>query len=117
MGKRAAPLAGERVSPIIAARGGGNGWNIAIENAGGYDHDVELGWDNGTRDAGTLAFQPTSGGSSAPIVLRGTIDAKALTVELLRQACRDGDGVAHEHALVVTIAGRAPMRGCADLAI
>lgn len=117
MGKRAAPLPGELVSPIIAARGGGPGWEIQIENTGGHDHHVELTWDNGKRGEGVLTLQPSDDGSDARLLLRGMLDAKHTTVELLKQACTGNDGITHEHALRVTVEGMAPMRGCGDLAI
>lgn len=122
MGKRAAPRPGELVSPIIAARGGGDGWEIRIGNSGGYDHRVELTWDDGgKRGEGSLTFQPSADASSARMRLRGTLNAdgvdKGMTVELIQQACSGDDGVAHEHALTVTVEGMAPLRGCGDLAI
>lgn len=120
MGKRAAPQPGELVSPIIAARGGGTGWEIRISNTGGYEHRVELTRD-GKHGQGTLKFQPSVEASNARIVLRGALDAAAggsdITVELLEQACTGDDGVAHEHALIVTVEGMASLRGCGDLAI
>lgn len=122
MGKRAAPQPGELVSPVIAARGGGKGWEIRISNTGGYDHRVVLTWGNsGKRGEGMAAFQPSADDSNARIVLRGTLDAedggKAMTVELLKQACPGDDGTAHEHSIHVTVSGMPPLHGCGDLAI
>ena len=118
MGKRAAPQPGELVSPVIAARGGGTGWEIRISNTGGYDHRVVLSWDTGgQRGEGTLRFQPSAAASNARIVLRGTLDSKVIDVELLKQPCASEDRVAHEHAINVVVSGMPPLRGCGDLAI
>jgi len=117
MGKRAAPQPGEAVSPIIAARGGGQGWEIQISNTDGYAHRVELIRDHGPPGGGVAIFQPSGDASNAHMLLRGTIGAQELSIELLRQSCTSDNGVAHEHALIVTVGVMSPMRGCGDLAI
>ena len=110
------------VSPVIAARGGGKEWDINISNAGAYDHRVVLTWDNDRKTGeGMAVYQPSTDGSKARIVLRGTLGAeggdKDMAIELLEQDCTGDDGVAHEHGINVTISGMPPMHGCADLAI
>ncbi|MDQ3039798.1 MAG: hypothetical protein M3R16_08380 [Pseudomonadota bacterium] len=122
MGKRAAPRPGERISPVIAARGGGRGWDIQISNTDGYDHDVVLSWNDGRKHGqGHAVYQPAVDGATARIELRGTLAAqgggKAMTIELREQACSGDDGIAHLHGITVSVSGMPPLRGCADLAI
>lgn len=122
MAKRAPPRPGEQVSPVIAFRGTGTGWNLQIENAGGYAHDADLTWDDGNQQAtGSLEYQPTPGASAgAPIVLVGTLATPAgprsVRVEIKADACKAAAGEAYTHAVHATIEGMALMHGCGDLA-
>lgn len=121
MGKRAAPQAGERVSPVIAFKGGGEGWRIELVNTDGYDHHATLAWNNGQRGEGVLTYQPAPDGSLQRKVLGGRLnaggDGKDTTVELVENDCTGGDGITHDHTVTVTVSGMAPMRGCGDQAI
>lgn len=122
MGKRAAPPPGESLSPIMAFKGGGEGWRIELLNTERYDHRTTLTWDNGAqRGEGTLTWQPAPDGSLERKVLAGRLnaagDGKDATVELIEDDCTGGDGITHDHTVIVTVSGMAPMRGCGDIAI
>ena len=122
MAKRAPPQPGEKVSPVIAFRGNGEHWNLQLENAGGYAHDADLTWDDGSQQAtGSLEYQPNPGSpSDTPIVLVGTLRTAAgprsVRIEINEGACKDSEGAAYTHAVQATIEGVEPMRGCGDLA-
>ena len=122
MGKRAAPPPGEVLSPFIGFKGGGEGWRIELFNTARYDHRTTLTWDNGAqRGEGMLTYQPTPDGSLERKVLEGRLNVagsgKDTTVELVEDDCTGGDGITHDHTVIVTVSGMRPMRGCGDLAI
>ncbi len=121
MGKRAAAQPGERVSPVIAFKGAGEGWRIEFINTDGYDHRATLTWNNSQRGEGVLTYQPAPDGSLQRKVLEGRLnvggDNKDTTLELLENDCTGGDGITHDHSVTVTVSGMVPMRGCGDQAI
>ncbi len=122
MGKRAAPPPGEVLSPFMGFKGGGEGWRIESFNSQRYDHRTTLTWDNGEQRAeGVLTYRPTPDGSLERKALAGRLNVagsgKDTTVELVEDDCTGGDGITHDHTLIVTVSGMQPMRGCADLAI
>jgi hypothetical protein len=119
LGKRAAPRPGEAISPVIAFRGAGADWRLQIENTGGLAHSVDLRWDGDRERAnGSLRYEGTAA-VDAPIVLVGALQtasgARAMRVDITAGLCRDAAG-AGTHAVRITVAGLAPMRGCGDLA-
>ena len=122
MGKRAAPPRGEVLSPFLGFKGGGEGWQIELFNTTGYDHRTTLTWGNGTqRGEGMLTYQPMPDGSLERKTLEGKLkvagDGKVTTAELVEDDCTGGDGITHDHTVVVTVSGMTPMRGCGDIAI
>lgn len=127
MGKRAAPPAGEVLGPFIGFKGGGEGWRIELFNTSGLAHRTTLTWDSGAkRGEGMLTYQPAGNGSLENKVLEGRLDTvgdsaghvgKDTTVRLIEDDCTGGDGITHDHTVVVTVSGMAPMRGCGDIAL
>lgn len=121
-GKRAAPPPGEVLSPFMGFKGGGEGWRIELFNTERYDHRTTLTWGNGAQRAeGMLTYQPTPDGSLERKVLEGPLNVagtgKDTIVELVEDDCTGGDGITHDHTVIVTVSGMGPMRGCGDLAI
>ncbi len=122
MGKRAAPPPGEVLSPFMGFKGGGEGWRIESFNTERYNHRTTLTWGNVAQGAeGMLVYQPTPDGSLERKVLVGRLNVagtgKDTTVELVEDDCTGGDGITHDHTVIVTVSGMDPMRGCGDLAI
>lgn len=122
MGKRAAPPPGEVLSPIMGFKGGGEGWRIELFSTERYDHRTTLTWGNDAqRGEGMLTYQPTPDGSLERKVLTGRLnvagDGRETTVELVEDDCTGGDGITHDHTVIVTVSGMGPMRGCGDIAI
>ena len=121
-GKRAAPAPGEVLSPIMGFKGGGDGWRVELFNTAGYEHRVTLTWDNGAqRGAGVVIYQPTRDGSLERKVLEGRLGVagndRTITVQLVEDDCTGGDGITHDHTVIVTVDGMAPLRGCGEIAI
>jgi len=122
MGKRAAPPPGQVLGPFIGFKGGGEGWRIELFNTNGYDHLTTLTWNNGAkRGEGMLTYQPAADGSLERKVLEGRLnvdgDGKDTLVQLIEDDCTGGDGITHDHKVVVTASGVPPMRGCGDIAL
>ncbi len=127
MGKRAAPPPGEVLGPFIGFKGGGEGWRIELFNTAGLAHRTTLTWDNGAnRGEGMLTYQPAANGSLENKVFEGRLDTvgdsaghvgKDTTVQLIEDDCTGGDGITHDHTVVVTVSGMPPMRGCGDIAL
>jgi hypothetical protein len=122
MGKRAAPPPGQVLGPFIGFKGGGEGWRIELFNTSGLDNRTTLTWDNGAkRGEGMLTYQPAADGSLERKALEGRLnvegDGKDTSVQLIEDDCTGGDGITHDHTVVVTVSGMAPMRGCGDIAL
>lgn len=127
MGKRAAPPPGQTLGPFIGFKGGGEGWRIELFNTSGVDHRTTLTWNNGAeRGEGVLTYQPAADGSLERKTLQGRLgtkgnrsggDGKDTSVQLIEDDCTGGDGITHDHTVVVTLSGMPTMRGCGDIAL
>ena len=115
--KRKPPVEGELISPVVAFRGKGKEWNLQIENSGGWSHKATWAWGTGPAANGSLVYAP---GDDASIHLDGTLTTtegdRPAKVTITAADCVDDDGVHHDQAVTVAIAGLDVVKGCGDLA-